>query len=138
MVLTILFWILYCITEGYEDAWYQFTNHWRATLRRIATGICIVYGTCGLGQAYVLYINTGLMLGFTFLVFFTIARNLADGEDWHYVGETASWDKFLRKFPKPLVWSAFILLTVMSVIVQYYQAVYIVRAEPLINTTWLF
>jgi hypothetical protein len=138
MIITILFFMLYCVSEGYEDAWYQVTNHWRATLRRIATGICLVYATCGVGDNWVLYLNTGLMYGSIFLVVFNIARNKADGQDWNYIGKTASWDKFLRQFPNWLVWTAFISLMMLSIIVQYFHAIYIVKAEPLINTTWLF
>lgn len=138
MLVFILFWIVYCLTEGYEDAWYPDTNHWRASLRRIATAIIIVYSACGIGTAWVLYINTGLLLGSVFLVFFNIARNLVDSQPWNYIGKTASWDKLMRKAPLYVVWGAYFLLMALTIIVQVYNARYIVRAEPLINTTWLF
>lgn len=138
MLVFILLWILYCITEGYEDAWYPQTNHWRATLRRIATGLIIVYAACGVGTDWVLYINTGFLLASVFLVFFTIAHNLTRSQPWHYIGATASWDKLMRKAPKQVVWGAYFFLMLLAIIVQLYNARYIVLAEPLINTTWLF
>ena len=138
MIVLILFWIIYCVTEGYEDAWYPNTNHWRAALRRIATGIIVTYGTCGVGEAWVLYANTGFLLGSTFLVFFNISRNLADSQPWHYVGKTASWDKVARKLSPVFVWGVYFILMILSIIVQCYNSTYTVHADFLINTTWHF
>lgn len=138
MIVFDLLWIIYCIAEGYEDAWYVNTNHWRAALRRIATGLVLVYALCGVSGAWVLYANTGLALGSIFLVVFNIARNIAHDDAWNYIGATSSWDRRLRKLPNKLVWSAFFLLMALSVTVQFFHSTYIVKAEPLINTTWLF
>jgi hypothetical protein len=138
MLVFILFIIIWAITDGWEDAWYNTINHWRAVIRRCATAVLVVYAYCGVGSDWILYINTGIMTGLLFLIAFNIARNLASGEDWHYFGETSSWDKFFRKFNYKIVWGCFFFLTAVSIVVQYYHAEFSVHAQRLINVTWLF
>lgn len=137
MLTFILFWILYCITEGFDHAWYNEINHWRASLRRIALGIIVVYSLCGVSTNVVLYINVAVLLASIFTVVFDITRNLAKGQAWNYIGETASIDKLLRKYPVA-AWGAKFAIVLLSIIVLYYNSHYIVIVHPLINTTWLF
>jgi hypothetical protein len=137
MVVFFLLWILYCISEGFDHAWYRTINHNRATLRRIATGLVVVYALCGAGTSWVLYLNTSLLLAFSFTVFFDISRNLSTANDWHYIGSTSTLDKIFRR-SKWATWSVKFVLLTASAIAQYYCSSYIVMASPLINTTWLF
>lgn len=138
MIFLDLLFALYAVSEGFEQAWYPSINHNRAVIRRIAIGLLVVYSSCGVGNAWVLYINTGIALASIFLVFFTIAYNKSKGEDWNYIGNTAEWDKFMRRFPSAIVWSAYFIIMILAVVMQYFSAVYIVVPSSLINTTWLF
>jgi hypothetical protein len=135
MVVLILFFILYSIAEGYEDAWYQSINHWRATLRRLSVGLIAIYSSCGIGSSLWLYINSALTLGFTFLVFFNISRNIVARKPWNYIGKTASWDKFLLKFNNTVVWIAFFIGFTLSLTASLFNYSFTIHAEPLINLT---
>lgn len=119
MIVFVLLFMIYCIADGYEDARYPVIYHFRATLLRIATGIAMTYVYCGVMAPVWLYVNMAAIQAFTFWCIFDIARNLADGEDWNYIGETASWDKWLRQFSPAFAWTMKFLLMVASVVVYY-------------------
>lgn len=137
MLTFLLLYILYCIAEGYEHARYPLIYHYRAALRRIATGLIYGYLICGIGAPIALYISVGLMLMLVFWNAFDIARNLADGEAILYIGETSSIDKLMRESPVS-TWIARFFFMTLSIAANWYQMdEYLIRATKLINL-WLF
>lgn len=133
MLTFILLFILYCISEGYEDARYNVIYHFRAVLRRCATAIVATYLYCGVGANFWFYVSVAAMQAFIFWVVFDIARNLADGEDWNYIGETASIDKQLRKIPE-VAWPMKFGLMGVSIIMYYiFFREYSIHANHLIH-----
>jgi hypothetical protein len=137
MLVLVLFWILYSISEGYEDARYDSIYHYRAALRRIATGLVVGYTTCAVGAPPVLYICASIMLTFVFWVVFDISRNLCDGQKPLYIGKTSSIDKLLSKAPES-TWIARIAIAVLSIAANWFvMDDYLIRATKLVNL-WLF
>jgi hypothetical protein len=133
MIVLLLFWVLFCISEGYEDARYDKIFHFRAVLRRMATGLVVGYLACGVGAPVALYISVGLMLAFVFWVVFDISRNLSDGEAAFYIGKESSIDKRLRKAPLS-TWLLRFLLTGMSIAANWFAMDnYMIRVTNLIN-----
>jgi hypothetical protein len=128
--------MLFCISEGYEDARYDKIFHFRATLRRMATGLVVGYLACGVGAPVALYISVGLMLALVFWVMFDISRNLSDGEAALSIGKTSSIDKQLRKAPVS-TWLLRILLTILSIAANWFAMDnYLIRVTNLVNL-WL-
>lgn len=138
MIVLLLFWILYCLAEGYEHARYPVIYHFRASLRRIATGLVVGYSVTGVGGPLYLYIDVGLLLAMTFWIFFDIARNLASGESAFYIGATASLDKILAKAPLTTWIARFFLFAVAVVANWFVMNEYSIQVTHLINNTWLF
>jgi len=138
MLVLLLLFILYAISEGYEHARYPAIYHFRAVLRRIATGLVVCYAVCGVGGPLVLYLNIGFMLSMSFWICFDISRNLADGEDALYIGATSSIDKLLLKAPL-VSWHIRFFLTGLSIVLNcVFTPEYLIRVTNLINITWLF
>jgi hypothetical protein len=138
MVTLDLIWILWCITEGFNDAWYNSINHNRGWLRHFAVGVMVLYASCGVQAPLVLYLNTTLALIGLFLLAFNISYNLSKGEAWHYIGNTAEWDKLMRKLPRSVVWCGYSFLTGLAVAAQLYMPDHLTQGSTLINITWRF
>lgn len=115
MITFVLLYMIYCIVHGYHDARYPAIFHFRATLLRIATSIVITYLYCGVMAPFWLYVNVAFIQAFTFWLVFDIARNLADGQRWNYIGATASIDKWLGKFRSWQAWAMKFALWVLSI-----------------------
>jgi hypothetical protein len=135
MAIFILIWILYCLIEGFDHAWYEKINHTRATFRRCALGALVIYALCGVSSHWAMYVNAALTLASIFTVCFDVAFNLSRGKEWNYIGNTAYLDRIFRK--KPLLWWVVkFVLAALCITVQLITAKYFVEVSTLINISW--
>lgn len=106
MILLTILWIIYSITEAYEDSQYDVIfNHKPTVYPRIITGILVTYTWHGLTDLPLLslkMLSFPLLLAALFWFVFELSNNLFRGNYFYFIGTTADTDKWLKPYELPV------------------------------------
>lgn len=111
-ITTLLLWILYSISEAYEDSQYTvILDHQPTVYPRILHGFMTVWLWCSLQSSPALdVIYFGLVLATTFWFVFELAGNLFKGHYFYFIGTTARSDRWFKRYELPMFFLRFWLM----------------------------
>ena len=125
MILFTLLWILYSISEAYEDSEYSVIyNHKPTVYPRLITGAICMYTWQGLteyGWLSIKMLSFPLLLASVFWFVFELSRNLFKGNYFYYVGSTATSDRWLKRYELPIFFVRMWLVALAYCLYYYFE-----------------
>lgn len=120
MITMMILWIIFSITEAYEDASYKpFKNHYPTTWPRIITIIMVTWLYCG-DRWTIDYLSFAFILATVFWFVFELFTNIFRGNYLGYIGTTARMDQLLKRHELPIFFLR-IFLIALSFCIYYYE-----------------
>ena len=106
LFVTIFLWVLYSISEAYEDSQYTvILNHKPTVYPRILHGMMAMWLWCSWHVSSLVDCAVFSLLLITIFWFvFELSGNLFRGNYFYYIGTTASSDKWFKKYELPIFW----------------------------------
>lgn len=112
LTITILIWVLYSISEAYEDSQYtNFYDHKATVYPRIVNGAMVTWLWSSLQD--ISLIDTVFFASLLITIFwfvFELAGNLFRGNYFYYIGTTSRIDKLLKRYELPMLFLRFWLV----------------------------
>lgn len=106
MIVIMILWVLYSVSEAYEDSQYTvFLDHKPTLYPRIMHGLTCLYLWYGWqGLALVDCLTFGFILASVFWFVFELSGNLFNGHYFYYIGTTSVTDRKLKEYEWPIFW----------------------------------
>lgn len=125
MIILLILWVLYSISEAYEDSQYEVIYDHKPTLwPRLATGALVYFtwqGLTGYPWLSLKMLSFPLVLASVFWFVFELSGNLFRGNYFFYIGTTATLDKKLKKYEFPVFWVRLWLVGFFLALYYYYE-----------------
>lgn len=122
MILFIFLWVLYCVSEAYEDSQYTLILDHRPTVYpRITIGLIslILWGQLNELSVYG-YATFAFILATVFWFVFELSGNLFRAHYFYYIGTTSRIDGKLKTYEWPVFWLR-IFLVALAFCLYYYD-----------------
>lgn len=120
MIVVLILWVLYSVSEGYEDSQYTFFNNHAPTVwPRLFTGLTVIV-SYEQRPLTLKYIALAFVLASVFWFVFELSRNLFKQQYFYYIGSTAKTDRLLKEYEFPIFFLR-IFLVGLSLCIYYYE-----------------
>ena len=126
MIILLILWTIYSISEAYEDSQYEVIwDHKPTMYPRIAVGALVYFTWQGLTELPWLsieMISFPFVLASVFWFVFELSGNLFRKNYFFYIGTTSTVDEWLKKYEWPVFWLR-LWLAVFFIMLYYYKAI---------------
>ena len=119
MIIIMIFWIAFSVSEGYEDSQYTFIkNHAGTVWPRVFSGFIAMVAHEQDSVTWQ-YLWMALILASVFWFVFELSRNIFKEQYFYYIGTTAKTDKLLKEYEFPIFFLRIFLVGVFFCLYYY-------------------